>query len=251
MDVSLTHWYFSLRPPLSHMHTDIDTQSTQRHRHAHIHSHTNNANIHCHSPWSCDASYRFYLDPFFLDRPESGPRAQAPPYSRWVFLIEFMGQHWFAKLYRFQVYNSTKHHQHTALCAHHPKQSLLSSSCSPSWGISWPGIGAHRAESQDPFLTAGLSQAHTSLSEMFLHCWTSKNNRQELSLFPLWHSWQSVHFLLLRCPKRCGEGPSLSTKTSKNAPLTNPFSENMEGPLLREVERTTELSRPKVADQSS
>ena len=36
-----------------------------------------------------------------------------------------MGWHWFSKPYRFQVYNSIKHHLYTELCTHHPKQSLF------------------------------------------------------------------------------------------------------------------------------
>ena len=44
---------------------------------------------------------------------------------------------WFTKPYRFQVFNSIKHHQHTASCAHHLKQSLFPSPLSPFAHLHW------------------------------------------------------------------------------------------------------------------
>ena len=43
-----------------------------------------------------------------------------------------MGWHRFTKPYRFQMYNSTKHHLHTASCACCPKQRLFPSQFSPT-----------------------------------------------------------------------------------------------------------------------
>ena len=40
------------------------------------------------------------------------------------FLLNLLAWHWFTKPYRFPVYNSRKHHLHTALCTHLPKQSF-------------------------------------------------------------------------------------------------------------------------------
>ena len=42
-----------------------------------------------------------------------------------ISLLNLLGWHWFTKPSRFQVYNSTKCHLHTATCAHRPKQSLF------------------------------------------------------------------------------------------------------------------------------
>lgn len=42
-----------------------------------------------------------------------------------IFKLNLLGWHWFTKPCRCQVYNSTRHHLHTALCFQYPKQSLF------------------------------------------------------------------------------------------------------------------------------
>ena len=46
------------------------------------------------------------------------------PKIRFYFLIDFIGWHWFAKPYRFEVYSSIKHHLHAVSCTYYLKQSL-------------------------------------------------------------------------------------------------------------------------------
>ena len=48
-----------------------------------------------------------------------------------LFKFNLLGWHWFAKSYRFQVYNSRKHLLHTASYAHHTRQSLFPSPFPP------------------------------------------------------------------------------------------------------------------------
>ena len=47
------------------------------------------------------------------------------------FKLNLLGCHWLAKPYRFQVYNSKKHHLHMVSRAHHPRQSLFLSPLFP------------------------------------------------------------------------------------------------------------------------
>lgn len=47
--------------------------------------------------------------------------------NSYFFKLNLLGWQWLTEPYRFQVYKPTKHHLHTASCAHHPKQSFFPS----------------------------------------------------------------------------------------------------------------------------
>ena len=64
------------------------------------------------------------------------------------FLLNLLGWHRLAKLYRFQMHSSTTHHVYTVLCVHRPKSRLLRSP-SPSVTVC-PPIGSSPAPTHPP-----------------------------------------------------------------------------------------------------
>ena len=81
-----------------------------------------------------------------------------------------MGWHWFAKPYRFQVYNSIKHHLHTASCTHCPKQSVFQFPFSFPLHIFWliPATSFIQSPSRLPLDSCHYVPCiHVSLSILF------------------------------------------------------------------------------------
>ena len=81
------------------------------------------------------------------------------------FFIKFIGWHWLAKLYRFQVHSYTACYLCTALCVHHPESGLLPSPFIPPMCSSSPS----QSPSPDSH-HALLSVSTCPLSLLFAFC---------------------------------------------------------------------------------
>ena len=102
------------------------------------------------------------------------------------FKLNLLGCHWLAKPYRFQVYNSKKHHLHMVSRAHHPRQSLFLSPLFPPLPTS---------TSTHPLSLWLSSQFCLWLCVMYICLWLIPSSFIQSSLHPsdICQSLQCIH----------------------------------------------------------